>query len=124
MKCYKVVSPELESAFGQGKNALQYKIGKYIRAAQLARKWGYHLLTFSTLSTARNFALMNFSDSSETRIFEAVGKGRIVPLPGKHFSGPDDFSWAKIPQYLISWPPDTLMFKKVKLLKEVNDEML
>ena len=117
MKCFKVVRKSKKSSVVEGRAAVRYKVGEYVRAPSFLAEEGYHLTAFSSLSPA-----LNFAEGFDDVIYEAQGKKRILHLPPRYYcwlvETPTGFSKAKKPD--LSWPTATLMFKEIKLLKELK----
>ena len=131
MKCYKFVRKEenkLLSVFSHGKFQVRYKKGRYVTAPSYLKKVNYHLLAFKTIDDALDFADVCFWEMN-TLLFEAEGRGEVL-LPsylslncrrnGDFPNFQKYFNWVRTVYTSMNWPYNTLMFEKIKLLKEVE----
>ena len=132
MLCYKFVKPEkkkLFSVFGVGEFKVRYKKGRYVTVPSCLKKSNYHLLAFKTKEAA-----MDFRDSYlynvNSILFEAEGYEQVLlpphlPIRAREFHDfsnfKDYFTWVQTTYTSTKWPYNTLMFKKIKLLKEIKD---
>ena len=131
MKCYKFVKREknkLLSIFSHGKFQVRYKKGRYATAPSYLKKVNYHLLAFRTINDALDFATICLPGMN-TLLFEAEGQERVfLPLylslnwsRRREFPNFQSyFNWVRTVSTVMSWPHNTLMFKKIKLIKEVE----
>jgi len=115
---YKTFDNILVSAKAVGNLKTKYKIGEYVSAPEWAAKEGYHLLAFNDIENAKAF--INCS-GNKYKIYKADGLEQ-VPLPSMCYI--DTLLSCKIfdpiEHPLIMWPKGTVMFKKIKLLEEVE----
>ncbi len=120
MKCYKVLTKNLKSNIVMKQARVQYKVGEYVKAPAYLAEKKYHLLAFSSLKAA-----IDFSEEGD-RIFFAEGKYQIHKLPLRYYWWEVEnlarFQRAGSPG--LDWTAETIMFKEIKLIEEVNDEML
>ena len=120
MKCYKVLTKALKSDVVMSQACVQYKVGEYVKAPAYLAEKKYHLLAFSSLKGALDFS------EPDDRIFLSEGKYQIKNLPLRYYywevATPARFQKAGSPG--VDWLPDTIMFKEIKLIEEIDDEML
>ena len=118
MKCYKVLTKNLKSNVVMNQASVQYKVGKHVKAPAYLSKAKYHLLAFSSLEAARDFY------EEGDRIFLSEGKNQIKNPPLRYYywevATPAQFQRSDPPG--LDWAPDTVMFKEIKLLKEIINE--
>ena len=132
MKCYKFVKREnnkLLSIFSHGKFQVRYKKGRYATAPSYLKKANYHLLAFKTIRDALDFVNICLWDDRNTILFEVEGQERVsLPLylslnwsrRGEFHNFQSYFNWIRTVHTSMNWPYNTLMFKKIKLIKEVE----
>ena len=127
MICYKVVllyeGSGLYSVNILDRLVVRYEIGEWTEAPPHARKMGYHLLAFRTLSEA--CAFRDFFGSS-CPIYECEGLYPVEPLPPS-LKGEElrrlmkgEVFEPKTKTKEGSWPEGTVMFKKIKLVRQVG----
>ena len=131
MKCYKFVKSEknkLISIFSHGEFQVRYRKGRYTTAPSCLKKVNYHLLAFKTVDAALSFKANCLWDTN-TLLFEAKGRGEVLLPPylsfgwssRKNFANFQKyFNWVRTVSTVMNWPYNTLMFKKIKLIKEVE----
>ncbi len=120
MKCYKVLTQALKSNVVENQASVQYKVGKYVKAPAYLAKMKYHLLAFSSFKAADDFS------EDGDRIFLAEGKYQVKNPSLRYYywevATPAQFQRSDPPG--LDWAPDTVMFKEIKLIEEIDDEML
>ena len=98
----------------QGQRHDHLHVNEWVQAHPASAEAGYHILCFDNLSSARDFSCI----SSYDEVWLCEIEGRISPLPlmrymhhveEGNFHGPG----------LESWPRDTIMAKRVKLIRRV-----
>lgn len=83
---YKVVKEKegkLYSAFIMDWGVTEYKVGEWIQAPELFRKYGYYLYVFKEFKNAVDFIDVAFTDRTDLRIYKCSVRGRhkIVRIP-------------------------------------------
>lgn len=91
-----------------------YGTGKFAKAPEWLREWGYHLTAFDTLEHAR--ACMKYSYSKHFEMWEAEGKDRVKRL---EMFRPEFLSDGVLYSVNGIWPKGTMMFKEIKLIRRV-----
>lgn len=116
MKMYKLLYKfrgELHSWGAGGTARVIYEPGKWIEAPAHLAKMGYHIVVFDDLEDTDTFPY----DWRPGPIWEVDAEDE-VPLPPRA-------SLVRLNDGVIvqsgEWPPGTRMFKRVRLIKEVND---
>lgn len=115
---YKVVRDKLQSAFIDGKWQVRYKLNEWVSAPLLLADRGYGLTVFKSQADARYFIHL---ERGEKRLFACriqtpmeLSSFHIVLIVNGDLPPYSD------PPYRKSWPPGTVMCKKVKLVKEIT----
>ena len=99
MRCFKVTNG-LQDSIIQCEFSVHYFIDEFISGHPTPQKFNYFLFAFDSFEHTRGFAFFG------SRTWEAEGFWKFDHLP-----------W--LPEHL-QWPEGTIMFKEIKLIKEVE----
>ena len=127
MKCYKIVrvkkrkNGERYFSFWAGDGAkVEYKIGEYVGTPDWLKKQGYYLTVFENIKTLKQYAKKRNLEPELFRYFICDCEEK-VNLP--RIAGYVDYikhGILVLSKYHAEWPRGTRMFKKVKLIKEIE----
>jgi len=120
MRYYKVTNHWKQSCTAEGTARVQYTTDDFVEAPTYLQNVGYHLLVFDSLKNAKYFSATCFFDQG-LRIW-SVKAECIVRMP--NYLRTTTFENANFcpPTELYNygtWPPGTVMVKRLKLLREV-----
>ena len=120
MECYKVTREDNKSIVSEDDAAVYYLNGEYVTAPEYLAEQGYHLTAFQTLKDAKEAAKYYFwADSENVIIWKALGKAKIKELPSICTRRSVEYKGKSVQAIggRNRWPKNTLMFKKLKLVK-------
>ncbi len=123
MKCYKVTKENDRSIVSGNDAVVHYLIGENVTAPKYLAEQGYHLTAFQTLKNAKEASKHFFwANDKNAIIWEASGQAEIkkLPLIATRRSVDHKERSLKAIGSSCGWPKNTLMFKKLKLLKIVE----
>jgi hypothetical protein len=124
---YQPDSGNYVSSMACGELQCLYKIGEITEANSVMLKHGYGITVFKTLQDAESFVRVNNIQLAAIVRIEVL-KEDSLPLPKKRFylinkvsTISEFFDWYSHPLtslgYTVSWPKNTLVYKKVKVLE-------
>jgi hypothetical protein len=110
---YKIVKPDLTSAFATGRRAVTYKIGEFVKVAYPYAN--YHLTYFPKLRDARRF----FGKELGVELWEASVRGKLLRLPPFLLFSLTKDPMLDPPPDGCTWPRGTAMAKEIKLIRRI-----